>query len=59
LDDIHILPGALRRVSWFFCVISSIIAPIVPIPRALDSLAVTILQQIEKSQKDGKFIVCL
>jgi hypothetical protein len=51
LDDIHILPGALRRVSWFFCVISSIIAPIVPIPRALDSLAVTILQQIEKSQK--------
>jgi hypothetical protein len=59
LDDIHILPGALRRVSGLFCVIASIIAPILPIPRALDSLAVTILQQNEKSQKDGKFIVCL
>jgi hypothetical protein len=43
----------------FFCVISSIVAPLLPIPWALNSLAVIILQQIEKSQKNGKFIVCL
>jgi hypothetical protein len=58
---LHILPlpRALRRLSRFFCVISSIAAPLLPIPWALNSLAVIILQQIEKSQKNGKFIVCL
>jgi hypothetical protein len=43
----------------FFCVVSSIVAPLLPIPWALNSTAVIILQQIEKSQKNGKFIVCL
>ena len=43
----------------FFCVIASIVAPVLPIVWALNSSGVIILQQIEKSQKDGEFIVCL
>jgi hypothetical protein len=42
-----------------FCAITSIVAPILPIVRALNSSSVIFLQQIEKSQKDGEFIVCL
>jgi hypothetical protein len=51
--------GSVETTPAYLCVAPSIDALLLPIEGAPDRLSVIYLQQIEKSQKEGEFIVCL
>jgi hypothetical protein len=58
-DAMAVYAGSAAAPLGCLLDISSIAALLLPNHSAPDSLTVIILQQIEKSQKHGKIIVCL